>query len=170
MTVRSGSGRESDLVSFLPLQPSSEVLYQRAVIEPHVFAHESLKRLQVQTGERRAAGAFPIEPFPAQEIDAEALAVEAPYFGDAQGGVNCHAVDRAARDVDLDGQIRWGIRSQINLFLFDDGGKIGNVETIVRFQAALQVLAAKCGGTAADDGYVQFFSKGLHESPDLSLA
>ena len=67
--------------------------------------------------------------------DSKGLAIKPPNLRDSQGRIYGHSVDRAARDIDFDGQVRRRIVGKIQRVLAPHQQLMLNVVTFVRLQA-----------------------------------
>ena len=72
---------------------------------------------QGQQWERVAATDFQITPVGLKVIGAGRAAIVEPDFGDADGGIDRELVQRASRDLHLDGQVGRRIHGQVDLLL-----------------------------------------------------
>src|SRR5262249_4770522 len=100
-----------------------------------------------------------------EDVERETLFVQPPDLGDAEGGVDAHAIQRAVRDVHLNAEVWRGVDAQIDFFLPSHPGFVGDPVGIVRLDASAGPSAAERGRAAGRDGEPQLHRQSVDEAP-----
>src|SRR5262249_9991264 len=145
----------------LAAQPLDKLSHLRGLVPLRVELEKWRQTLNRQEWKRgaRLGGAVTSARLP--HIDPQRPALEAPDLGNTQCHVDAGAIERAARDIDLDRQIGRRIPGEIDLLLAAHLLLVRDPVTLVRLQTALQVLALESGRASAADGDAELVGQHL---------
>src|SRR5437868_4153447 len=95
-------------------------------------------------------------------MNCDDLSIKPPNFRHAEGGVDIHPINPAARHVHFDREVGWRIFAEVYFIFLRDGSDVGDVKALIRLKAALDVIALMRERAAAHDFQVKVTSENEH--------